>query len=676
MKIIITEQQLNSIIEARSNPDTNVDPTFEETIELVLSKNSIQNTFVSFREEIGFASDMNVKNEYGTPTGMYCYPLWLFFQNKEDIIKIGEKAFRRQFPFASDREFMQFITIKNINGILDNNTTKEETNIYVNKLKRLHQNDNSIKKMCDAYLHNNYNSSYTDKIKNPAHLLWLLMYEIASYLVGGKSTNKASITNKLNTIYRQIGINGFIDNGSGYIHPFEPKQAVFFRVKNIADITTYKAPKVRYKYPKEVVNDEMLINIINKEGARLTELEISNILNVATDKNKLSKLIVEKKGNSLTYVEFVSIKHRIENIDIIFDDIIKTELFWNSDKSHEVINGMISLSNDGFDKSMRIVKLKGENIKRDEIYSVIKAIGSIFSNMQVAIVVNEIIKNKNKKLDDEEIGLIIASVYDNYGIAINIIKAKKETINIEIVKKIITYTLPESQKNRDNFIKIIDTILYYIPEKNSVVSIYAKKLMGVLGMEDMILSKYSDKLSPFDIISILDYSVDKKDTIQNFFLNRTKDIDEKYIEHILHTNRNKDEEFDDIAFNAIIKFKNGKLTNQEKHMLILKSPSPIQRYNQIGVIDFDEIIFTSEHRNPRQAESSNLVNIKDKISRAKNKLEYITILLKNYSKTNKFSNNILTKIAEDTNIMSSIGIEEAIRLIQKYYPNYTYQEEL
>lgn len=676
MKIIITEQQLNSIIEARSNPDTNVDPTFEETINFVLSNNSLKNTFISFREEVGYVSDMNVKNEYGTPTGFYCYPLWLFFQNKEDIIKMGEKRFRRKFPFASQREFMQFITIKSMNGVLDNNTTKEETNTYVSKLKQLYQNDNSIEKMCDAYMQNNYSSSYTDKIENPAHLLWLLMYEIASHLIAGKSTNETSITNKLNTMYRQIGINGFIDNGSGYIHPLEPEQAVFFKVKNIANVVTYKTPKVRYNYPKEIANDEMLINIINKEGARITDIEISNILRLATDKNKLSKLIVEKKGNSLTYVELVPIMLAIKDIDIIFDDIIKTDLFLNSDNSNEVIYKMISLSNDVFGKSMSIVKLKGSNITREEIYSVLKAIGPVSSDMQVGVVANEIIKNKNNNLDDVEIGNIMASVYDNYGIAINIIKAKKETINVEIAKKIITYTFPSSQKNTYKFIKIIDSILYYIQEKNSVIAIYAKKLMEVLGMEDMILSKYSDKLSPFDIISILDYSADKKDTIQNFFLNRTKDIDEKYIEYILHSNRNKDVEFDDIAFNAIIKFKNGKLTNQEKHIIILKSPSPIKRYNQIGLVDFDEIILKNEYANPRRPESGVIINIKDKISKAKNKLEYITILLKNYSKTNKFSNNILTKIAEDTTVMSSVGLKEAITLIQKYYPNYTYQEEV
>jgi hypothetical protein len=67
----------------------------------------------------------------------------------------------------------------------------------------------------------------------------------------------------ISLICTKVGINGFIDyNGDGYIHPSEPKQAVFFKVKNIANIYTFKSPKVNSEYFKKNI-DKMKLNFID-----------------------------------------------------------------------------------------------------------------------------------------------------------------------------------------------------------------------------------------------------------------------------------------------------------------------------------------------------------------------------------------------------------------------------
>src|SRR5574343_464491 len=99
MKLIITEQQFKQLIninELRSNPDKNVDPSFNEFFDNLISKFNIDDIFVSFRNSMN-VTDVNPNNQYNTPTGFYSYPLKSY---KADINELkfkntfNEKSFR------------------------------------------------------------------------------------------------------------------------------------------------------------------------------------------------------------------------------------------------------------------------------------------------------------------------------------------------------------------------------------------------------------------------------------------------------------------------------------------------------------------------------------------------------------------------------------------------------
>ena len=269
--IILTESQINSLIknvkhiitegdnkfeldEKRSHPDTNVDQSFNEFFHNLTSKYDSKDIFVSFRDTQN-VTDINPKNQFNTPTGFYCYPLSSYDYDES----MSEYEFRGLFPYASDRKYMQFIILKTHDGLLYRETSKATLDEYVQKIKILYENINPVVGLCDNFLNNKFFSTYIPKnnIKHDTHLFWLFLYEIAPYIMRKRKETAISL------ICTKVGINGFIDyNGDWYIHPSEPKQAVFFKVKNIANIYTFKSPKVNSEYFKKNI-DKMKLNFID-----------------------------------------------------------------------------------------------------------------------------------------------------------------------------------------------------------------------------------------------------------------------------------------------------------------------------------------------------------------------------------------------------------------------------
>ena len=72
-------------------------------------------------------------------------------------------------------------------------------------------------------------------------------------------------------------MNGFVDyEGKEYIHSAEPKQSVFFKVKNLGEVFIYEKPKIsdntfknaiqnkEYEFIKYLANDIKIIKVFNK----------------------------------------------------------------------------------------------------------------------------------------------------------------------------------------------------------------------------------------------------------------------------------------------------------------------------------------------------------------------------------------------------------------------------
>lgn len=224
-------------LEARSNPELNAKETFSSFIGNLLTKVDYQNLYVTFRKSL-HVTDINRNNDYETPTGVYSYPV-AEYVNSNDIIKVSEYNFRSVFPYQSDLPFMVFMNIKNTSGLLDSETPKATLDEYVKKIDSIYGKIQPVHLTCEQFLTNQYKSHYDLTPKHETHRFWLFLYSISGYINKG-GQKQTVITN----ICNKIGVNGFVDKkGDGYIHPSEPKQAVFFKIKPIADVYVYEKVK-------------------------------------------------------------------------------------------------------------------------------------------------------------------------------------------------------------------------------------------------------------------------------------------------------------------------------------------------------------------------------------------------------------------------------------------------
>ena len=272
-KITISESQIINAIkkvinEARRNPETNIDESFTDFYNRMIQKAPIKNIFISFRDTT-HVTDVNPKNIYNTPTGFYTYPL-VAFDIPDNPTEI---EFRRKFPFANDKEYINFFMLKNHDGILTGGTDKTTLDEYVKKIKKLYNGVGEVEKLCDSFIDGSYSSDYKKSPVHDTHLFWFLLYDIA------KDMQKKSKQNRINLICRKIGVNGFIDyEGHGFIHPAEPSQAVFFRVKNLGEVFIYEKPRIdnntinnaiqnkEYKIARDVTDDIKVIYLFDKYG--------------------------------------------------------------------------------------------------------------------------------------------------------------------------------------------------------------------------------------------------------------------------------------------------------------------------------------------------------------------------------------------------------------------------
>ena len=316
-KNTISEQQIINAIkkvinEARRNPETNINESFNEFYNRMIQKAPRENIFVSFREDT-HVTDVNPKNEFRTPTGFYSYPLSSFDIYDDIYEKLTDSSFRRSFPFANDRKYINFFILKNHDGILTDKTDKSTLNMYVERIKKLYPNSSKVKELCDSFIDGSYSSDYNKTPVHDTHLFWLFLYDIAQAAQAGNTLTR------INLICRKIGVNGFVDyEGHEYIHPAEPSQAVFFKVKSLGEIFTYEKPSI----------SSVMIKRLIQEGQYKTIKSLPNgnrIIKLLDDYNTSNKYgIVDKDGNLV-------FKRLFERIDTFSDGFTRVRVkgMWN-----------------------------------------------------------------------------------------------------------------------------------------------------------------------------------------------------------------------------------------------------------------------------------------------------------------------------------------------------------
>lgn len=294
-------------LEARSNPELNPKQTWESFVKDLLTKVNYENLYVSFRESI-YTTDINRKNEYETPTGVYAYPVMSYFASKEDMLKSPEKYFRGEFPYQNRQPYMLFMDIKDTSKILSEETPKEKLDEYVKKIDNIYGKKQPVHMYCELFLNNKYQSQYSITPYHDTHRFWLFLYSIAPYINKGGS-KQTTITNICNA----IGVDGFVDKtGDGYIHPAEPKQAVFFKVKNIADV---------YVYQKETTKDYKIVYTNDKKHYFYNRFgEDITLMIDAKTKKPIKELPVKLQANQFSHGFIRVSDHTIVNHNFMRED--------------------------------------------------------------------------------------------------------------------------------------------------------------------------------------------------------------------------------------------------------------------------------------------------------------------------------------------------------------------
>lgn len=217
-----------TLLERRKNPEQNPKISPYKRLKARYSKSS-DNTFISFTEidKLG----INPKSVYSTPLGIYSYPakyvLEYITDKSEDMGAL---------PFAGNNPY---VNIFEGNGnIVDlNNMVSAEAEQYYKKMKdwvleykNVDKNNSKRWKEVVDMIENIINDA-SDNARYPNSVGGRFWYVTMNIVKEFTFKPKAHI--QWNHLFRYIGVDGCIDNGTGIIHGSEPWQAVFFSKRAI-----------------------------------------------------------------------------------------------------------------------------------------------------------------------------------------------------------------------------------------------------------------------------------------------------------------------------------------------------------------------------------------------------------------------------------------------------------
>jgi hypothetical protein len=469
-KDLLDEEDLD---EARRNPDVNVDQPIPKQIQQFVEKHKGQEDliFVSFRDDV-YVTFINPKNEFGTPTGIYVYP-WKNYYDKtfEKYIKnflVANPG--KNIPFGGERKYMFMYKLKSNKGILTNETTYSDIYPYAKKLINIVKNNESALEIVndyvndyEVYLNSYYNDSqYANFLFGDIHKFWILLYLVADKITKGKKQDTVA------NLCRAIGVNGFVDfDGKGYIHPAEPKQAVFFRGRELFDdikiINTQSSQNKIYnrnlfdyinnKEFMENLNSDIVYNLLNNApNERFINIIIDTLLS-----NK--KFVSNMDGASFTEI----IKHATsdENIDYIVRTVLSDKNFLNIDSENKIYFLLKYAKRNEIRMFIIDVLLSNENFSNKIYKDAIKHIVNLIDDKNKDDIIEKIINNKKiisniiESKNSDIIDYLILNASDKYKpILINtLLKIDGILDNKKNALALLNYSDPERRE------EIIDEIL-------------------------------------------------------------------------------------------------------------------------------------------------------------------------------------------------------------------------
>ena len=334
MKNMIKKLLIEKLLSENRYENKNYENDFNSFMNRLLNQYDYDKIYLSFKSSMN-VSKINIKNEYNTPTGIYTYKLSNYFSKKNEWLLDDFYNNSLTFPFASGYQFLHFYVLKDDVNILSKLTDKNIFDNYVLKIKQIFKGNKEIETKCDGWLIGNKGYIYSDK--SVCYYFWMFLYKD---ILGGEKSEEhdgpiGNTNIRFTNLCNKLGIDGFNDNGEGFIHINEKKQTVFFKPNLFKKIEVFKAPfegnqlynKVdkidlidKPKISPDIKNIRTIINkygtskgvrLIVKEFTNSGDKEIEMYDNVLKDA-ELSKYFIER------CVEIIpSSKYPIKLIDVI-----------------------------------------------------------------------------------------------------------------------------------------------------------------------------------------------------------------------------------------------------------------------------------------------------------------------------------------------------------------------
>ena len=337
--------------------------------------------FVSFRSS-EHVTMINRNNTFGTPTGIYTYPWKGYFDKRyEERIK-GKKLVNINLlvPFVgrNPAKYIYLYKIKDDAKIISNSTKYEELRKFAEKIEPFYPNNIFLSKYLkneDDYLNYSENpylkgikcpncdmgevlcydcggegyfedgeecyncygtgkdecypchgTGYESEVFEyvPAHIFWVLLYDIVGTTGGNLQLKFTNLCNK-------IGVDGFVDYGEGYIHPNEKIQAVLLKGRSIIEdyaiVSTDSGMDIIsisskiLEMDKDEFKELLDLKIYDRKTAKYKDDVVNNLIRHLRKENKLEALLIK-----LTQEELKNYRHIFSFVENIKKFLTESEL--------------------------------------------------------------------------------------------------------------------------------------------------------------------------------------------------------------------------------------------------------------------------------------------------------------------------------------------------------------
>lgn len=266
----------------------------EKELEKLYQSKDRDKYFITYTEleKVG----INPNNKYGTPTGIYTYPLKYLFKNYNKF-----NSHKLDQEFASDSEFINILKL-NTNKILDNTASESDYKRVCAKIKQIYdKNKKDIQEGAKVVEH--FNSNHIDSFDNvlkvteycakrhadlykhkysPFVKIWYLIFLFSLWLKG-----EGHYQHYWNKLLRDFGYDVVIDNNENIIHVHQTSQAVFLTptaykiIKRLDNIDKDKYIKIKNKfYNINEIPDNAVITDVDRLNTNFSLKRLPNNLHV------------------------------------------------------------------------------------------------------------------------------------------------------------------------------------------------------------------------------------------------------------------------------------------------------------------------------------------------------------------------------------------------------------